>query len=112
MKKVEALVLAEHLEAIQLALVDAGISDLSVLEAGQFEESRQPGEPVVYSVSPRVKIEIFCEDHDASRIGQIFSVHTLSRTRDSARVFVTQVEETVRLRLPYVAQSSLSPISR
>ncbi len=109
MKKVEAIVLGECLEGIQRALADAGISGLSVTEGGQFVE--EPGSPPSYYVAPRIKVELFCEDHQAPRISQIFAAQTFSKTRDPARVFITQVEEAVRLRLPYVPGSEpLAPL--
>lgn len=107
MRKVEALVSPECLEAIQLALVDAGVQGLSVFEGGQFEETEERGGPTVYSVSPRVKVEIFCEDHESARVAQIFASQTSSPARDPARVFVTSVDETVRTRLPYVPPQDL-----
>ena len=108
MKKVEALVMPEHLGAIQLALADSGLSGLSVFECGQFEEVRDPGSPSSYVVSPRVKVEIFCEDHESARVSQVFSAVTSSKVREAARVFVTEVEETVRIRLPYVPPTTSS----
>jgi nitrogen regulatory protein PII len=106
MRKVEALVLPEYLGAIQLALADSGLSGLSVFECGQFEEVRETDSSYSYVVSPRIKVEIFCEDHESSRVSQIFSSETSSKTADPARVFVTEVEETIRIRPPYVPPRS------
>lgn len=108
MRKVEALVFSEYLEAIQLALVDAGVQGLSVFEGGQFEETKEPGGPTVYSVSPRVKVEIFCEDHESSRVAHALASQDSSRTRNPSRVFITQVEEAARARLPHVPPSDPS----
>jgi len=101
-KKIEALVFSEHLGRIQLALVDAGISGMSVFEGGQFVPSEDVSGGVSYEVSPRVKIELFCEDHESARIAQVISTQAYERNRPSTRVFISTVEESVRLRLPAV----------
>lgn len=111
MKKIEALVSVESLEAIQIALVGLGIPDLSVFEGGQFEESRDQSGQVVYAMSPRAKLEIFCEDHDAARVAQAISVGASSREKFPARVFTSPVEESVKMRPSSASHSAPSSIS-
>jgi nitrogen regulatory protein PII len=99
-KKVETIIFSEHLGQVQLALADAGISGLSVFEGGQFITTADQSGALLYEVAPRLKLEIFCEDHEAARIAQIIASQAHDRARPPVRVFMSSAEESVKMRLP------------
>lgn len=103
MKKIEAIIKPFKLEEVKEALSELGIDGMTVIEVKGF--GRQRGHTELYRGSeytvdflPKVKIELVLptEDVDAavSAIVQAARTHKIG----DGKVFVTDVEEAVRIR--------------
>jgi nitrogen regulatory protein P-II 1 len=103
MKKIEAIVRHERLQAIQDALDELGVSGLTVSEVmgcgrqkGYTEQYR--GSRVNISLLPKVKVESVVSDEIVGRA--VDAIADAARTGEigDGRVFVYDVVETVRIR--------------
>jgi nitrogen regulatory protein PII len=103
MKKIEAIVRHERLQAIQDALDELGVSGLTVSEVmgcgrqkGYTEQYR--GSRVNISLLPKVKVESVVSDEIVGRA--VDAIAGAARTGEigDGRVFVYDVVETVRIR--------------
>jgi nitrogen regulatory protein P-II 1 len=103
MKKIEAIVRHERLQAIQDALDELGVSGLTVSEVmgcgrqkGYTEQYR--GSRVNISLLPKVKVESVVSDEILER--SVDAIVEAARTGEigDGRVFVYDVVETVRIR--------------
>jgi nitrogen regulatory protein P-II 1 len=103
MKKIEAIVRHERLQAIQDALDELGVSGLTVSEVmgcgrqkGYTEQYR--GSRVNISLLPKVKVESVVSDEIVGRA--VDAIADAARTGEigDGRLFVYDVEESVRIR--------------
>jgi len=103
MKKIEAIVRHERLQAIQDALDELGVSGLTVSEVmgcgrqkGYTEQYR--GSRVNISLLPKVKVESVVSDEILERA--VDAIVAAARTGEigDGRLFVYDVVETVRIR--------------
>jgi nitrogen regulatory protein P-II 1 len=103
MKKIEAIVRHERLQAIQDALDELGVSGLTVSEVmgcgrqkGYTEQYR--GSRVNISLLPKVKVESVVSDEILERA--VDAIADAARTGEigDGRLFVYDVVETVRIR--------------
>jgi len=103
MKKIEAIVRHERLQAIQDALDELGVSGLTVSEVmgcgrqkGYTEQYR--GSRVNISLLPKVKVESVVSDEIVDRA--VDSIVEAARTGDigDGRLFIYDVVDTVRIR--------------
>ena len=103
MKKIEAIVRHERLQAIQDALDELGVSGLTVSEVmgcgrqkGYTEQYR--GSRVNISLLPKVKVESVVSDEIVDRA--VNSIVEAARTGDigDGRLFIYDVVDTVRIR--------------
>jgi nitrogen regulatory protein P-II 1 len=103
MKKIEAIVRHERLQAIQDALDELGVSGITVSEVmgcgrqkGYTEQYR--GSRVNISLLPKVKVESVVSDEILER--SVDAIVEAARTGEigDGRVFVYDVVETVRIR--------------
>jgi len=95
-KKVTAIVICEKLEAVELALIEIGISGVSVTKVSGYGEYHNFYQPDMMSCHAR--IEIFCRASEADAI-----VHTIMDTAHSGQpedgiIAVLPVEELYRIR--------------
>ena len=103
MKKIEAIIKPFKLDEIKEELQEIGIQGLTVTEAKGY--GRQKGHTELYRGAeyvidflPKVKIEVVVADDMASRVVEtIRSVAHTGRIGDG-KIFVTHVEEAVRVR--------------
>jgi nitrogen regulatory protein P-II 1 len=103
MKKVEAIIKPFKLDEVKQALTEIGVSGLTVAEVKGF--GRQKGHTELYRGAeyvvdflPKVKIEVVVDDAIVAKV-----VETLERAAKTGRigdgkVFVTPVDEVVRIR--------------
>ncbi len=103
MKKIEAIIKPFKLEDVKDALSEVGVQGMTVSEVKGF--GRQKGHTEIYRGSeytvdflPKVKLEIVVEDENAGEV-----VDAIVRTANTGKigdgkVFVSSVEEAVRIR--------------
>ncbi len=103
MKKVEAVIKPFKLDEVKEALHEVGIQGITVIEAKGF--GRQKGHTELYRGAeyvvdflPKVKIEVIMEDALVERA--IEAIQQAARTGriGDGKIFVTNVEEVVRIR--------------
>jgi len=103
MKKIEAIIRAERLQAVQDALDELGVSGLTVTEVmgcgrqkGYTEQYR--GSRVNISLLPKLKVEsVVPSDVVHKTVDAIIAAAYTGETGDG-RVFVWDVEQAVRIR--------------
>jgi nitrogen regulatory protein P-II 1 len=102
-KKIEAIIKPFKMEDVKEALAEIGIEGMTVSEVKGF--GRQKGHTEIYRGSeytvdflPKVKIEIVLTDELASRAVDVITQAAKTGKIGDGKVFVSQVEETVRIR--------------
>jgi nitrogen regulatory protein P-II 1 len=103
MKKVEGIVRPHLLEAVKNALQEAGVVGMTVSEVKGF--GRQKGHTETYRGSeykvdflPKVKIEVAVPDEMVGRIVEAIVATGRTGKFGDGKVFVTSLEEVVRIR--------------
>ncbi|MBI2831963.1 MAG: P-II family nitrogen regulator [Chloroflexi bacterium] len=103
MKKIEAIIREERLEAVKSALDNSGYYGMTVSEVSG--RGRQKGLAVKWRAGeyrvdflPKLKLEVVVLDEDVA--GAINAIVTNARTGEmgDGKIFVTPVEEAVRIR--------------
>ena len=112
MKKIEAVIRHFKLEEVKDALTKAGVHGMTVSEVRGF--GRQKGHKEQYRGAeytvdflPKVKLEVIVDDDDAQKI--VDTVVETARTGQigDGKVFVSQLEEAVRIRTGETGGESL-----
>lgn len=103
MKKVEAIIKPFKLDEVKEALNDIGIQGITVSEVKGF--GRQKGHTELYRGAeyvvdfiPKIKLEIIVQDTLVSKV--VSTIETTAKTGriGDGKIFVTHVEEVVRIR--------------
>ena len=104
MKKIEAIIREEKLDAVRTALDDLGYFGMTVTEVSG--RGRQKGLTLQWRVGeyrvdflPKIKIELVVLDEDVSRV--VSAITSNARTgeeRGDGKIFVLPVENAVRIR--------------
>ncbi len=112
MKKIEAIIRPEKLEAVRNALAEMGIRGMTVTEVSG--RGRQTGITLQWRVGeykveflPKVKIEMVVLDEDIGK-----AIHAIIRTartgeRGDGKIFVLPVENAVRIRTGDEGESAI-----
>jgi nitrogen regulatory protein P-II 1 len=112
MKKIEAVVRNHKLEDVKTALMDAGVTGMTVSEVRGF--GRQKGQTEVYRGAeyaidfiPKIKLEIVVDDNAMQGV-----VDTIVNTAGTGQVgdgkiFVSELSEAVRIRTGEVGVEAL-----
>ena len=116
MKKVEAIIRHERLQAVQDALDELGVSGLTVSEVmgcgrqnGYTEQYR--GSRVNISLLPKLKVEsVVPSDVVDKTVDAIVSAAYTGETGDG-RVFVWDLEQAVRIRTGETDHGAVTPIA-
>jgi nitrogen regulatory protein P-II 1 len=103
MQKIEAVIQPSKLDAVKDALVEAGISGITILEARGH--GRQKGHTEFYrgreyavDLLPKVKLElVVTDDMKDKAIDAIISVARTGRIGDG-KIFVSRIDEAIRIR--------------
>lgn len=112
MKKIESVIRHFKLEEVKDALTKIGIQGMTVSEVRGF--GRQKGHKEQYRGAeytvdflPKVKMEIVVEDGDAQKV--IDTILQTARTGQigDGKIFVTQLEEAIRIRTGETGSESL-----
>jgi nitrogen regulatory protein P-II 1 len=103
MTKVEAVIQPQKLEAVKAALVEAGVSGMSVIEIRGH--GKQKGHTEIYrgreynvDLLPKVKIEMVLPDNLVQRAIQVIVSAARTGKIGDGKVFVSKVDEAIRIR--------------
>lgn len=103
MKKIEAIVRPEKLEALKEALLTAGIGGMSVSEVrgcgnqhGWKEYFR--GSEVLVNTVPKLKFEIVVADDEVDATVEVLVATARTGCVGDGKIFVMPIEEVVRIR--------------
>jgi nitrogen regulatory protein P-II 1 len=103
MKKIEAIIRHFKLEDVKNALIEKGITGMTITEVRGF--GRQKGHTEMYRGTeyrvdfvPKVKVELAVDDNKVqTAIGAIVKVAQTGQIGDG-KIFVSALEETIRIR--------------
>jgi len=103
MKKIEAIIRPENLEAVKEALAEAGHAGLTVLEAKghgiqQGVVTNVGGERAVVDLLPKLYLAIVVHDHEVDPIIEAIISASRSGNVGDGKIFVTPVEGALRVR--------------
>jgi nitrogen regulatory protein PII len=103
MKKIEAYIRHEAFEPIRTELMDRGFPSLSISEVkgsgrqkGIVEHYR--GSTLTVNVRPKLKLEVVVDDKDKPLVVETILKHARTGEIGDGKIFVTPVEEAVRIR--------------
>ena len=103
MKKIEAIIKPFKLEAVKEAISETGIQGMTVSEVKGF--GRQKGHTEIYRGSeytvdflPKVKIEVVVDDDHAQTVIDVIVNNANTGKIGDGKVFVSPVEEAIRIR--------------
>lgn len=103
MKKIEAVIRPEKLEAVRGALEQAGYPGISITEIeghgmqkGTVQQWR--GEQYKLQFLPKVKLEVVCVDKDVEKIIQNVLESAFTGGVGDGKIFVYDITEVVRIR--------------
>ena len=103
MKKVEAYIRAERLDAVKKALEAIGVTGMTVCEArGRGEERgielEYRGKKILVDLLPRIKIEVFVDDGMVEKVVEAIMESARTGRPGDGRIFVLPVEEAYKIR--------------
>ena len=112
MKKVEAIIREEKLEAVKKSLEDIGYMGITVTEVSGRGHQKglvlqwRAGEYRV-DLLPKLKIEVVVVDEDAKKVTA--SIMTAARTGEmgDGKIFITPIEHVIRIRTGETGVSAL-----
>src|SRR5260370_42119288 len=103
MKKLEAVIQPYKLDEVKEALIGAGIDGMTITEVRGH--GRQKGHTEVYrgteytvDLLPKVKVEMVVPDARAEQVIEALSAAARSGKIGDGKIFVSSVEEAVRIR--------------
>ena len=103
MQKIEAIIQPSKLDAVKDALVEAGVSGITIFEARGH--GRQKGHTEFYrgreyavDLLPKIKLEIVVPDHLLeAAVGAIANTARTGRIGDG-KIFISRIDEAIRIR--------------
>jgi len=113
MKKIEAIVREERLEAIRIALEKQGYFGMTITEASG--RGRQKGLTLQWRAGeycidflPKIKIEVVILDEDVPRVlNAIITNAKTGEERGDGKVFIIPVENAVRVRTGEMGENAI-----
>ena len=103
MKRIEAIVRVEKLDAIKNALADAGYVGMTTYEVrGRGRQRGYPrfyrGREVRYDLLPKLKIELVVNDNDVESTTTIIKKHAFTGDIGDGKIFIYPIEDVIRIR--------------
>lgn len=104
MKKIEAIIRPEKLDAVKSDLEAAGFLGLNIVHVtGRgvqkgIVHSGRGGETYTVDMLPKLKIEVVAKDADADKVIEIIINAAKTGNIGDGKIFVTTVEEAIRVR--------------
>lgn len=112
MKKIEAIIRPEKLEAVRSALEKAGCGGLMISEIeghgkqkGVIQQWR--GEKYKVELLPKLKIEIVVKDSDVERITKTIIDNVKTGEIGDGKIFVSDIENAIRIRTGEKGEAAL-----
>ncbi len=103
MKKIEAIIRPEKLDAVRSSLEDSGYPGITITEIeghgrqkGTIQQWR--GEQYKVEFLPKIKVEIVCLDRDTDKILSALQEAAFTGGVGDGKIFVYDVAEVVRIR--------------
>jgi nitrogen regulatory protein P-II 1 len=103
MKKIEAIIQPHKLDDVKQALIAIGVEGITISDVRGH--GRQKGHTEVYrgteytvDLLPKVKLEIFAPDSRSAEITQVLADAARTGKIGDGKIFVSSVEEAVRIR--------------
>ncbi len=103
MKKIEAVIKPHKLDDVRDALMEVGVSGMTIMEARGF--GRQKGHAELYKGAeyviefiPKLKLEIVVPDDMVDRVVETLARSARTGKIGDGKIFVTPVEKAVRIR--------------
>ena len=103
MKKIEAIIREEKLDAVRKALEDYGYFGMTVSEVSG--RGRQGGLTLQWRVGeyrvdflPKLKVEVFILDEDVSKVLNTITISARTGDMGDGKIFVLSVDNAVRIR--------------
>lgn len=103
MQKIEAVIQPSRLDAVKDALVEAGISGITILEARGH--GRQKGHTEFYrgreysvDLLPKVKLELVVADDMVERAVQAITGAARTGRIGDGKIFLSRIDEAIRIR--------------
>ena len=103
MKLITAIIKPFKLQEVREALVDAGISGLTVTEVKGY--GRQKGHTEMYrgaeyavDILPKIKLDVLIEDNSLETVIEAISKTANTGKIGDGKIFVTSVDEVIRIR--------------
>ena len=104
MKKVEAIIRPERVNAVKDALADAGFVGLNTVpvtgrgaQKGIVHQGRS-GQQLIIDMLPKTKMELVVRDGDTDKVCDIIMEAARTGEIGDGKIFVTSVEEVIRVR--------------
>lgn len=103
MKLITAIVQTEAVDDVQIALATHGVNGMTVTEASGYARQRghkevYRGHEVVIDFIEKVKIEVLASDAEADGVVEVICRAARTGTVGDGKVWVTHVEQVVRIR--------------
>ncbi len=104
MKKIEAIIRPEKLDAVKNDLEAAGFLGLNIVHVtGRgvqkgIVHSGRGGETYTVDMLPKLKIEVVTKDADAEKVIEIIVNAAKTGNIGDGKIFVTPIEEAIRVR--------------
>jgi len=112
MKMIEAIIKPFKLEEVKDALLEMGVHGMTVTEVKGF--GRQKGNKEIYRGAeyttdfvPKVKIEVFVTNNQASRAIETITRSAKTGTVGDGKIFVSDLGSVVRIRTGETGESAL-----
>lgn len=103
MQKIEAIIQPSRLDAVKDALMEAGVSGITILEARGH--GRQKGHTEFYrgreyavDLLPKIKLELVVTDAMLDRAVQAIIVAARTGRIGDGKIFISRIEEAIRIR--------------
>ena len=103
MKLITAIIKPFKLQEVREALVDAGISGLTVTEVKGY--GRQKGHTEMYGgaeyavdILPKIKLDVLIEDNSLETVIEAISKTANTGKIGDGKIFVTSVDDVIRIR--------------
>lgn len=112
MRKIEAVIQPSKLDTVKEAVIEAGVEGITILEARGH--GRQKGHTEFYrgreysvDVLPKIKLEMVVADSLVDRVVQAILIAARTGRIGDGKIFISHVEEAIRIRNDERGESAL-----